>query len=281
MYTRFNFLVAAIFYLLICALDRENAEAQEGNIGLARYHFSHMRDTTESSIFIQEDFLLVFDQQQSLYTSQTRIDQRTAQAANIQQAMSSDAGYIDMGVMKLTTSEKIYGHDKEKELYTEKRFGRNKYLIKEPFPTVNWKIERQTKNILGYNCQKATGVCKGRLYTAWFSTDVPVNAGPWKLRGLPGLILEAYDVKERIRFTCTKLSLTNALPKGVSLKLPESAITANAADYKRMEKASQEGLDTGGDLTEDVQIDKTTLNGTTVNSARKKDVVNYPLELDK
>jgi len=46
---------------------------------------------------------------------------------------------------------------------------------------------------LGYPCQKAKCNFRGRQWTVWFASDIPVSDGPWKLGGLPGLIMEAYD----------------------------------------------------------------------------------------
>lgn len=50
-----------------------------------------------------------------------------------------------------------------------------------------------TKTIMGYECQMATCKFRGREWTAWFALDIPISDGPWKLSGLPGLIMEAYD----------------------------------------------------------------------------------------
>ena len=44
-----------------------------------------------------------------------------------------------------------------------------------------------------------------RKYTAYFAEDIPVSYGPWKLQGLPGLILEAYDSEGRIHFTAERI----------------------------------------------------------------------------
>ena len=51
----------------------------------------------------------------------------------------------------------------------------------------------------------ATADFRGRRWTAWFATDIPVSDGPWKLGGLPGLILEAYDKGHQYTFTAVGL----------------------------------------------------------------------------
>lgn len=68
-------------------------------------------------------------------------------------------------------------------------------------PVFNWKIQTEEKSILGYICQKAILNYKGRDYIAWFSSEIPIQNGPWKFGGLPGLIFEISDTKDDYRFT--------------------------------------------------------------------------------
>lgn len=56
-----------------------------------------------------------------------------------------------------------------------------------------WEMSNEQKVILGYTCQKAKTFYLGRHWEAWFTTEIPMSEGPWKLKGLPGLILEAKD----------------------------------------------------------------------------------------
>ena len=66
------------------------------------------------------------------------------------------------------------------------------YLIEEDFPVIDWTIcEDSTMQVLGYDCHKATAKFRGRTWTVWYSEDIPLSIGPWKLGGLPGLILKA------------------------------------------------------------------------------------------
>lgn len=53
----------------------------------------------------------------------------------------------------------------------------------------NWEITSETKIINGYNCKKAISRAFSGYFVAWFTEDIPVNAGPEKFDGLPGLIL--------------------------------------------------------------------------------------------
>ncbi|MDE6810468.1 MAG: GLPGLI family protein [Muribaculaceae bacterium] len=63
-----------------------------------------------------------------------------------------------------------------------------------------WTVTDSTKRILGYECIKVTSDFRGRQWTAWFTPEIPVSDGPWKLHGLPGLILEAYDNQHDYEF---------------------------------------------------------------------------------
>lgn len=80
------------------------------------------------------------------------------------------------------------------------------FCIKDTLGNINWKIENNKKKIQNYLCQKATANYKGRNWIAWFSNEIPISEGPWKLNGLPGIILEAYDQKEQIKFTLNTIS---------------------------------------------------------------------------
>src|SRR5690606_19858901 len=78
-------------------------------------------------------------------------------------------------------------------------------LVKDNFLPINWNITQETKIIAGYKCIKATTNFRGRDWTAWFTPDIPVPVGPWKLRGLPGLIIEAVDSSNTYIYRAEKI----------------------------------------------------------------------------
>jgi len=67
------------------------------------------------------------------------------------------------------------------------------YAYEEEMNSQSWDIEDSVKTIMGHECQKAVSNFRGRQWTAWFASDIPVSDGPWKFTGLPGLIMEVYD----------------------------------------------------------------------------------------
>jgi GLPGLI family protein len=58
---------------------------------------------------------------------------------------------------------------------------------------LNWKILPDKEKIGEFNAQKATTYFAGRKWTAWFTADIPIQDGPYKFHGLPGLIIKAED----------------------------------------------------------------------------------------
>ncbi|MCT2562846.1 GLPGLI family protein [Chryseobacterium herbae] len=59
---------------------------------------------------------------------------------------------------------------------------------------LKWNILAEFNNILGYGVQKATTEFGGRKWIAWFAKDIPIQSGPYKFFGLPGLILKIEDL---------------------------------------------------------------------------------------
>lgn len=64
------------------------------------------------------------------------------------------------------------------------------FNIQDQIENYNWQILPETKTILNYSCQKASLFFRGRTIEVYFTTEIPFSDGPWKLSGLPGMILE-------------------------------------------------------------------------------------------
>lgn len=69
----------------------------------------------------------------------------------------------------------------------------HRYISSEPLAKVNWTLADDTLTISGLLCHRATGKLYGKQWTVWYTEEIPTSAGPWKLRGLPGLIVKADD----------------------------------------------------------------------------------------
>lgn len=69
---------------------------------------------------------------------------------------------------------------------------------------IHWKLSNETKSVTNYKLQKATTTFGGRNWTAWFNTEINLNEGPYKFRGLPGLIFEIADEKNNFSFILVK-----------------------------------------------------------------------------
>ena len=81
----------------------------------------------------------------------------------------------------------------------------NIYETREERKPINWELIDDTLTVAGYLCKTATCQLHGRKWTALYSEDIPTSAGPWKLCGLPGLILKAEADGGIHRFTLASL----------------------------------------------------------------------------
>lgn len=79
--------------------------------------------------------------------------------------------------------------------------------VLEPMDLFEWTLINERKGIMSYTAYKAETTFRGRSYTAWYTPEIRVNAGPWKFNGLPGLILEVTDSENGVQFHLSSLEI--------------------------------------------------------------------------
>ncbi|MBD5323402.1 MAG: GLPGLI family protein [Bacteroides sp.] len=67
---------------------------------------------------------------------------------------------------------------------------------------LDWELTDSVATVLGYQCQSARCRFRGREWTVFYAEDIPLSDGPWKLHGLPGLIMKVSDAKGHYIFEC-------------------------------------------------------------------------------
>ena len=116
------------------------------------------------------------------------------------------------------------------------RIGRDVYTYDEDRP-LNWKIMQETTKIGEYKVQKAETDFAGRKWTAWFTTDLPYQDGPYKFGGLPGLIVKVEDEKGEYSFDLMKNYKIADFP---TLNQFGNTIKVKRTDYLKQQKKFME-----------------------------------------
>ncbi len=100
---------------------------------------------------------------------------------------------------------KQYQNFATKVIISKERAVKTLYLVADTIITIPWKLSKNTKKIQNIECFSAQAEYRGRVWTAWYAPSIPILSGPWKLYGLPGMILEAEDREGLIRFECESI----------------------------------------------------------------------------
>lgn len=96
-----------------------------------------------------------------------------------------------------------------------------------------WKLEAKDSTIASYACRKAITHYMGRTWNVWYAPDIPVSEGPWKLYGLPGLILQAEDSDHLFIFSCIEIKLH----PGTSMEFPKKkSVECTKEEYYQLKK---------------------------------------------
>ncbi len=182
---------------------------------MVHYKYTFVTDTTNRSHPYTENMVLLIGKNASAYRSYDAIvaDQQFKKAYAEAVASSPD-GHPMINRRGAGSSTQYYQYPGEQKLFTKNDLMFNQYLIEGPMPAINWTIAGDTATFGGLHCQKATAHFKGRDYVAWFCPDLPVHSGPWKLNGLPGVIVDARDLKNEVVFAFDGVEKTVPSPMG-------------------------------------------------------------------
>lgn len=272
--------------------------AQERAIAKVHYLFKHVNDTTQKDKQRLDEVVTYLSPQTSYYTSYsgTRMQEQTAKQM---EAADFDGNLVISRSMSGIKESYLLELAKPKFLEV-KRVVSDEFLLEAPIPKQDWEIQDDTKVIGGYTCQKATTTFGGRHYTAWFTPDIPFSFGPWKLHGLPGLILAAKDDKGEVEFEYSgfdkladDLQITIGAPSGAILSTPveveklEQAFKANPTAYMKTKSGGSSSGGKIGVFVNSAGVKTASLDSSKIKSISVKDddnykpssVTNNPLEL--
>jgi GLPGLI family protein len=142
-------------------------------------------------------------------------------------------GYDSIGNM-------LYLNKKKKVILVREKMMNEYILTEEIAPVINWFITQDIRVIKNFTCKKATGYFRGRSYIAWFTTDIPIVAAPWKFIGLPGLVMDIEDDKHQVKLYVEKIEypVSEKVPSfvedGNKITLEQYVIFRNDENKKRL-----------------------------------------------
>ncbi|MCY0978636.1 GLPGLI family protein [Chryseobacterium wangxinyae] len=158
------------------------------------YEYKFISDSTDKADIKKEIMLLDIDKNGSNYYSQDKFVSDSTSKADLEKQLKLSPNNININRREKPgqISYKVRKQYPDFKTYLFTRISSDSYKIEED-QKPEWKILQNKQKIGAYNTQKATTNFGGREWTAWFSTDLPFQDGPYKFYGLPGLIVKIED----------------------------------------------------------------------------------------
>ena len=150
------------------------------------YEYRFIPDSTNKADIKSEIMILNIQKDRSEYYSSVRFASDSAQAADYKKGINS------MPSWDALVSEWVTKSPNTNQIVHTTFLGWDKYKVKQEI-LLTWKLTGAFSKILTYDVQKATTEYGGRKWTAWFTKEIPIQDGPYKFKGLPGLILKIED----------------------------------------------------------------------------------------
>ncbi|MCX8532202.1 GLPGLI family protein [Chryseobacterium luquanense] len=195
------------------------------------YEYQFIPDSTNVSEVKSEMMNLDVSDEGSQFYSYDKYSSDSLRRAEIRK-MASSGGAISIsadagkGSVKYKISKKYPGYN----VFFHNRVLLDNYKVAEE-RKINWKISSEKQKIGEWNTQKAETDFSGRHWTAWFTSDIPIQDGPYKFHGLPGLIVKLEDKTKSHIFNLQGIKNIEELSKDI---ISDKNISINQKQYDKL-----------------------------------------------
>lgn len=200
------------------------------------YQVTMKPDASDKNDIKTENAYLDISPEKSVFYSENRIKRDSVIQAAMQSGGARGFNRDQMENLRSSINYSIEKDKKNQKTIFKDRIGRDVYTYEED-RLLNWKIMPETTKIGEYKVQKAETDFGGRKWTAWFTTDLPYQDGPYKFGGLPGLIVKVEDDKGEYSFDLMKNYKIADFP---TLNQFGNTIKVKRTDYIKQQKKFME-----------------------------------------
>lgn len=197
------------------------------------YLYQYIPDSTNRADIKSEIVLLeVLPQFSKFYSQDVFKSDSLMNAAIMKELAATGSVNINSNLRKGTFRDVVLKESNGTSLLT--RIGRTEIKVKED-RKIDWKIQPEKEKIGDFNTQKATTTFAGRKWTAWFTTEIALQEGPYKFKGLPGLIVKLEDESKSHSFDLKEVK--NLTPIEIKEIDPKKNFVFTFREHLEMDRA--------------------------------------------
>jgi GLPGLI family protein len=135
--------------------------------------------------------------------------------------------------------EKTYTDIKNKRVVEQKDLMGRMFLVSGNMEPEKWKFTGRQKKILDLPCMEAVTASDKDTIIAWYTPNIPVQAGPEHISGLPGMVLEA-NMGTMIHLLAKRIEPGADVAK--KIKEPSKGKKISAEDFAKLQKEKEEEM---------------------------------------
>lgn len=213
----------------------------------AIYNLIYQKDSTNVDSKQNEKMLLLIGEKYSLFESLS-----TKFNDSLKNALAQNNIDVSIAISKAIANRKksrfkfkILKSNNETLVYDS--YFSDKFIYKD-VEELKWEITKTNQTINGYSCTLATTTFANRKYKAWFTSEIPINGGPYKFKGLPGLIIKIEDEQKHYIFELESFQKSKQIfefdmSKGIKVSKKEFYESYNSFKKNFIAQLSQRGIE--------------------------------------